>query len=534
MTTSAATHKRLDKIARERAKSRQQVRSTPADAIPPDLSRYLHDPVGFAADILHVTLTPDQADIIRGLPGRVKVRAGHNVGKTFVAAVAVVWWYYTRPKCVVITTAPTEKDVIDLLWTEIRLLVRRSGLPSHLQPAAPGMYDPADPEEHYAKGYTAAKGESFQGRHRPHMLFIFDEDEGVAATYWKTTNTMYKPGEGHGWLAIGNPTTTTSQSFAEESLTDLDGQPKWALHTLSSLAHPNIAAGLAGEPVPVPSAVTVDQVKSWVAEWCEAVPPGEQVETDIEWPPGSGAWFRPGPDFESRVIGRRPSAALCAVWSEALFDQAACWTIVPAHTDRPELGVDVARFGDDWTEMHGRVGPASTYHRAGQGWDTMTTCGRVIEAATELADRWNAEHPHSARIGWKDIKVKIDDSGVGGGVTDRLCEQGGNVIAVNAGTRPDDPLRYVLRRDQLWFALADRARAGLVSFARLDRRTRSRMRQQALAVMRGIDSAGRRTVETKKDMKKRTGRSPDTMDAVNLAYHEPSAYGVTVYDSEEQ
>ena len=504
-------------------------------APPPDFSRYYSDPVGFARDVLHVTLTPDQSSIIRGLPGRVKVRAGHNVGKTFVAAVAVVWWYYTRPRAVIVTTAPTERDVIDLLWTEIRVLIRRSGLPSHLSPAAPAMYDPADPEEHLAKGITARKGESFQGRHRPHMLFVFDEDEGIDPVYWKVTNTMYKPDkeEGHGWLAIGNPTTTTSQSFAEESLTDLDGQPKWSLYTLSSLAHPNIGAGLLGERVPVPSAVSLDQIKSWVAEWCEAVPVGDETETDIEWPPGSGQWFRPGPDFESRVIGRRPSASLCAVWSEALFDAAAKRVLVPSHLDRPELGVDVARFGDDWTEIHGRLGPVSTFHRAGQGWDTMTTCGRVIEAATELAERWNDDHKHSSRIGWKDVKVKIDDSGVGGGVTDRLCEQEGNVIAVNAGTRPDDPTKYVLRRDQLWFALADRARAGLVSFARVDKRTLARMRQQALAVIRGIDSAGRRMVESKKDMKKRTGRSPDTMDGVNLAYFEPAGYEVTVYNAEE-
>ena len=223
---------------------------------------------------------------------------------------------------------------------------------------------------------------------------------------------------------------------------------------------------------------------------------------------------------------------MCAVWSEALFDGAAKRVLAPSHLDRPELGADIARFGDDWTEIHGRAGPCSTYHRAGQGWDTMTTSGRLVEAATELAGRWNVDHPHSTRLGWQDVKIKIDDSGVGGGVTDRLNELGGNVVAVNSGTRPDDPAKYVLRRDQLWFALADRARAGLVSFAQLDRRTLARLRQQMLAVMRGIDSAARRFVESKKDFKKRTGRSPDTADAVNLAFHEAADYGVTVIEAD--
>jgi hypothetical protein len=100
-------------------------------------------------------------------------------------------WFDVFDPGVVITTAPTERDVVDLLWTELRLQRERAGLPCHFIGArAPEM---RTSEEHYAKGYTARKGESFQGRHRQRMLFIFDEGEGVDSNYWTTAKTMFKP-----------------------------------------------------------------------------------------------------------------------------------------------------------------------------------------------------------------------------------------------------------------------------------------------------------------------------------------------------
>ncbi len=75
-------------------------------------------------------------------------------------------------------------------------------------------------------------------------------------------------------------------------------------------------------------------------------------------------------------------------------------------------------------------------------------------------------------------------------------------------------------RDEAWFNAADRARIGFVSFNRLDRKTRARLRQQLLAPEWDVDAAGRRTVEKKDDTKEKIGRSPDDADACNLAYLE--------------
>jgi len=67
-----------------------------------------------------------------------------------------------------------------------------------------------------------------------------------------------------------------------------------------------------------------------------------------------------------------------------------------------------------------------------------------------------------------------------------------------------------------------------VSFAGLPPEIRQTLRQQALAVTWKVDGQGRCQVERKEEVKKRLGRSPDDMDAVNLAYREMTAAGIVV------
>src|SRR5262249_14204019 len=157
-----------------------------------------------------------QKQILRLLhepPYRVLVPAAHDTGKTFVAAVAALYWFFSYDPGLVLTTAPTERDVIDLLWAEVRLLAQKAGLAlPGLAPSAPLMMDSP---EHYAKGYVSRKGQGFQGRHRPRMLFIFDEANDVDALHWVTARTMADPDQGCAWLAIFNPTSTTSQAYQE-------------------------------------------------------------------------------------------------------------------------------------------------------------------------------------------------------------------------------------------------------------------------------------------------------------------------------
>lgn len=501
---------------------------SPAGADSPDLRVYRDDPVGFITHVLGKTLTPDQEAIARSFPGRVKVNSGHSVGKTFLAACLVLWWFYTRDPCVVITTAPTERDVIDLLWTEVRLLHGRSRvpLPRHfVGPAAPEM---KTHEDHWAKGYTARRGESFQGRHRPSMLFVFDESEGVDPIYWQTTDTMYIPGADHAWLAIGNPLTTSSQSYLEDLAAGPDGAPKWKQFTLSALNHPNVVAGLRGDPVPYPNAVTVSQVDQWVKDWADPVKAADRRPGDFEWRPGSGQYYRPGPQFKARVLGLRPGEGVDTVWSSDAWEQAVtpkydpveCWMQAHGIT----IGVDVAVYGDDNSVLHVRTGPLSLHHESHNGWMPDRVAGRIKELSVQWCGWYNSLAVIADRPPLLPSRVRtvIELDGPGAGVISH-CQGFGNWVGLKVSERSNAcdsegrPM-YPTQRAEMWFSGADKALAGLVDLSRLPQDVRDRLRLQLLTPSYQLLPNGTRDVESKKDVKKRLKRSPDDADGFLVSH----------------
>ena len=509
---------------KERENRRRQRRDRP------DLGRYRLDPVGYARDVLGITLWQPIAAALLALlepPYVVDVDSGHGVGKTHGAAVAINWWYDTRhPAAVVITTAPTLRDVVDLLWTEIRLQRRHARIPlaDDLQPSAPEM---RSSEEHYAKGYTARKGESFQGRHRRNMLFVFDEKEGVEGTYWTATKSMLRPGSGDAWLRIGNPTTTTSVAYQERRTCRPDGAPACHLVRLSSLDHPNVAAGLRGEPPPVAGAVTAEQVEQWVGDWCDPVGPGDERPTDITW---KGRTYRPGPIGEPRILGLRPSAGTFGVWSEALWALTGATEPAIPVTSFPVIGCDCANYGVDFTCFHVRCGAVSLAHEAYNGWSHDRIASHLIDLCRTWAAWATARRDAKlAPVDPKTLQIRLDDDATGRAVSTLVARQGHTVLRLNAQRLPMRPDLYPNLRSELWFVVPKLAALGLVNLSRLDRAARQRLELQALAPEWWPDTAGRRVVESKDDLRKpeRMGRSPDDMDALNLAYYPLEAGGLS-------
>lgn len=115
----------------------------------------------------------------------------------------------------------------------------------------------------------------------------------------------------------------------------------------------------------------------------------------------------------------------------------------------------------------------------------------------------------------KDILIKIDDTGVGGGVTDEMLKRGYNILAVNFGSRSTDPDKYPNKISEMWFYLASIIeQIKIINDKDLLRELTTREWQ--------MDNKGRRGVESKEQYKKRGYRSPDLADALILAfYNEP-------------
>lgn len=495
---------------------------------------YRDDPTGYASQVLKVnSLTNDQRDILRSMvksPHKTLVKAGHEVGKTLVAAVAVNWWFDTRVPSVCLTTAPKYSQVKDILWKEVRRLRRNAGLGGFPGPKMPRLETSAD---HFAVGMTANSAEGFQGHHGPSVLVVFDEAVGVGGEFWEAAHTM-----AHAFLAIFNPTDTTSQAYQEET----QAERPYTVLEMSQLSHPNVKAHLEGEALPVPFAVKPWEMAINLRSWSQPIPADQAKKTDVQWPPAWATgyiartgerpqWYRPGPLAEARILGRWPSQGTYGVWSDANWQATQAETADKA-IDRarraaaqgvlPRVGLDVAVFGDDWTEFHSRCGPVSLDHEGYNGRDTDHTIGQAVKLAERWAAWTTAIRPAEAEpVKPGDIVFVVDSGGLGGDLPVRMRAKGLTVVPINSGTPAANPNDYPNKRSELWFAAAEgRAATGQLCISVLPADVRRKLKQQAMAPKWKLDAAGRRVVEPKEETKKELGRSPDDMDALNLAYYE--------------
>ncbi len=476
----------------------------------PSWPQYERDPAGYCRDVLKVALTPDQESVLLALlepPYSVLVSSGHSVGKTFLGACIINWWYDTRDPSAAISTAPTERDVEDLLWTEVRLQRERAGLPTHfIGDAAPHMRTGPN---HYAKGFTARDGVSFQGRHRPRQAFLFDEGEGVKQPFYDTLDTMFRPDGGDIRVVIYNPTQSESPTVHAERRRGIDGEPTWTLKRISALDHPNVRAGLRGEPIPIPDAVSLAQVNDWVANWCDRIDPADaNPPDDIEWPPASGHWWRPGPIADARILGRRPRSAVNSVWSSALWDAVCAARHEIAETWPVQVGCDVALFGDDYSAMHVRRGMCSVHHEAHNGWEPDQVAGRLKQLAHQFAP---------AGADPRAVPCLVDNGGPGALVVAKA--DGYNFVPLNSGADAANAELYENVRTELWFAVRDLAKAGLIDVSRLPASQREVIGQELRSPLYQAHPSGRWMVERKEVTKKRLKHSPDHADAFNLAYY---------------
>lgn len=165
-----------------------------------------------------------------------------------------------------------------------------------------------------------------------------------------------------------------------------------------------------------------------------------------------------------------------------------------------EVGVDVARLGGDRTVFVKRKG--------------MREIGRVSytkKRTTEVCDL--LENFVGAD---KDVLIKIDDTGVGGGVTDQMIARGYNIVPINFGASAGDKDRYPNLISEAWFHLQSIIDEISIKDDK-DLLTELANREWKM------DNRGRRGVESKDDYKKRGYRSPDEADATILCFYTPPA-----------
>lgn len=403
---------------------------------------------------------------------RTAVRSCHGSGKTAIAARAVLWFLAAYPESRVVTTAPTFTQVRDLLWREIAQGVHHAPAGFYGQPNLTRLeISPT----WFAVGLSTRTPEHFQGHHAEHLLLVVDEASGVDELIYEAAEG-FLTAPGARVLLIGNP-TATSGTFYRAFHAD---RALYSTFHISAYDTPN----LTGEPIPAPVAASLIS-QDWVDEKRQQ-------------------WGEDSPMFQVRVMGNFATEADDQVIGIGQVERA---QVREAEAGDPVIiACDVARFGSDETVIAIRRGRHVRLARSYNGKSLMETAGQIIDVARST--------------GADSFRIVVDDAGLGGGVTDRLKEQGWPVDAFNGGERATQPDLYPNRRSEAWFAFQEQ-----VDDVDLDRD--EQLAADLVAPRYTLDSAGRRVVERKDVTRKRLGRSPDRADAVLMAFAPAPRMGVT-------
>ena len=125
--------------------------------------------------------------------------------------------------------------------------------------------------------------------------------------------------------------------------------------------------------------------------------------------------------------------------------------------------------------------------------------------------------------------VRVDLIGVGSGVHDRLAElrrpgrirptiEGVDVSAAAPPKAPTDDMQAYRLRDYLWLQTAAWLREAEPVFGAEDRQACEDLAGELTAVHYKLTSDGALQVESKEEMKKRLGHSPDLADALCVTF----------------
>jgi len=447
------------------------------------------DPVWFVENTIGSDPWGKQCEILESVRDnpRTSVRSCHGAGKSWIASRVALWFLHAFPDSIVITTAPTFRQVRNILWREIGAAHASSKVPLGSECLTVEM---KIAPKWYAFGFSTDDPDAAQGIHAEHVLVIVDEASGVHRDIRTALDGCLSSNKARE-LTIGNPTDPTSEFFRDCTL------PGNAKFHISAFDTPNFTK----------TRVSLRDIQK--GTWKKKVDkhiekhgslPNPKLVTPSWVADKHQRWGEESPLWKSRVMGEFPDSAedtlIPLSWLERAHEK---WLNEdPSGEDPRILGVDVARFGSDETCIYLREGPfaqcVDTFRKA----STMETAGRVKNAISEC----DADSTH------------VDVIGVGAGVFDRLHEQDVQVFEYNAAARSSDREKFGNLRAESFWSLRERAERGDLALDPED----EELTAQLSAIRYKVDSSGRLMLEKKEDMKKRGLPSPDRADAVAIAF----------------
>lgn len=400
--------------------------------------------------------------------------------KSVTATLIVHAWLQHFPRSKVFLTAPSDRQVKNVLWSEVRALYHNAKVPLG------GVMMPKEsrwdfPGGGYALGFSTDDPNRIHGIHGGiyggadggRILFIIDEAQGIDEVTFQAIENIMSDGRAT-ILLLENPTKLTGEAYeAFHSKSHL-----YNCITIAAGDTPNVKYGR----IIIPGMMTKETCDEWAKTY------GEnsnfvRVKRDALFP------------------NQEPNTLIPMDWIEQAFER-----VVPQGVGFMSVGQDVAWEGDDdsvLTRIRGRqVLPLERKH----GADPMA-----------VADAMDVHLIAEDAFGFVDV------IGIGAGVFSREAQRRRRVTAVNVaedayGSWEGKPAKehfFNLRAQIAWMLRVSLDPSGAEPIA-LPRD--SRLQAQLSAIKYKTDeTSGRIRLQAKKDMKKDLGYSPDDFDSLALA-----------------
>lgn len=453
----------------------------------------------FARDVLGVRLDRRQRGILNDIQTniRVSVRSGHACGKDFVAAVAALCYLYLNIPSKVILTAPTNRQVIDIMMTEVRQLHSKAkiNLGGKVLVSKILFEDP----EWYLEGFKAQDKaiEDWSGFHSQNLMLIVTEATGIDKVTFGAMSGILTGGNSR-FVLIFNPNRSTGEAYKSSK------SPRYKKVKMSALNAVNVRAKKILIKGQVDWGWVDDMVNtpSWTTKIEES--DVDKSKFDFKW---NGEWYRPSDLFLINVLGEfgmsSEDTLIPASWVELANER---WKKLHGKGEGTlRLGVDVAGMGVDLGVHAFRRGNVVEKFKTYGAQDLMVTVGKIKNELIDDAD-----------------EAEVDAIGEGAGVYSRLWEQGVNVQSVKGsrsakGLSDLTGMRYFINmRAYLYWAIRDAldpGQDGNLALPPIDELT-----QDLTSIHFIVKSNGKIIMEPKDNIKKFIGRSPDYGDALACTF----------------
>lgn len=484
------------------------------------VANYLPIPHLFIKDILGANIWEMQELIAQSVfkYSITAVKTCNAVGKSFIAARIVVAFLFLHPGSVVVTTAPTWRQVIDVLWREIATTVKLA--PYKLTSKEVTQAGLNLDSDWYAVGLSTKYPENFFGYHADHILVVVDEAGGVPELVFKGVKAI-TPNANARVLYIGNPTNPDG-TFA-----DAFKNPRIKQFTISAFDTPNFTANNIRDVDDLLKLFTppegVDELEFYATvranlkmPYPALIDPGVIYERYHEWGTDSPAW-------QALVMGEFPSQSelslipvdqvMFAMGEMDKVDEGTGKTFAELSgvsiPDGPqEYGLDMARFGSDRTVLTPRRGGWVQQQISWSKADLVESANKVIQIIDPIETV---------------STIKIDDTGNGGGTTDSLNHQKSDkgigepylytVMPFNFANSAQNKVKFYDITSELYWNLKIWFSKKKISLP-YDKELFNELVGRRWSLV-----GGKIKVESKDEYKKRTGgKSPDKSDSLALAF----------------